>query len=79
MKVFEIVCHDGKRFMCKEQEELENFVENYRRLEGDRIRREFPKKQFLVDHVETIEIDEEDYISMPASTESVAYFNGLEV
>jgi len=60
--------------MCKEQEELRTFIKNYRRLEGDRLKREFPDKQFLVDHIQMIDIDEKDYMATPASTESIKYF-----
>ena len=74
MKAFKIVCHDGEEFMCKEQKELMTFIKNYRRLEGDRLKREFSDKQFLLDHVEIIEIDEKDYKAIPASTESIKYF-----
>lgn len=78
MTVFEIVCHDGKRFLCKEDEELRGFVKNYRRLEEERLRREFPDKRFLVDHVKVIEMDEVEYVRSPASTESAAYFGALQ-
>ena len=74
MKALKIVCHDGKEFMCKEERELRTFLWNYRQLEGEKIKRKFPGKQFLVDHIETIEIDERDYMATPASTESIRYF-----
>ena len=74
MKALEIVCHDGKKFMCRGEKELETFVGNYRRLEGDRIKREFPNEQFLTHHIAVIEIDEKEYMTTPATTESAIYF-----
>ena len=78
MTVFEIVCHDGKKFLCKEDEELRRFIGNYRRLEGERLKREFPDEQFLVSCVRVIEMDEDKYKKLPASTESAAYFGALQ-
>lgn len=78
MTVFEIVCHEGEKFICAKGEELERFVKNYRRLKGKWVEREFPDKQFLVDHVKVIEMDEIEYARSPASTESAAYFGALQ-
>lgn len=74
MKVFKIVTHDGKEFVCKNVDELYLFTANYRRLEVERIKRDFPQKQLLVDHVEIMEMTNEEYAKIPASTESVKYF-----
>lgn len=78
MTVFEIVCHDGQKFLCKEHEELKRFVRNYKKLEGERLKREFPDKQFLVNYVKVIEMDEAEYEKIPASTESADYFGALQ-
>ena len=76
MKVAKIVTHDQKTFFCQTVGELKRFLSNYRADEEERLEREFPDKQFLVDHVETVEMTEEEYQNIPATTESACYFRG---
>jgi uncharacterized protein YcbK (DUF882 family) len=76
MKVAKIVTHDQKTFFCQTVGGLKRFLSNYRADEQERVKREFPDKQFLVDHVETVEMTEEEYQNIPATTESARYFRG---
>ena len=76
MKGLKIICHDGQEFTCENMEELRTFTSNYRRLEGERIEREFPGKAFLIDHVEAIEMTEDEYQQIPATVDSNRYFRG---
>ena len=74
MKVIKIVTNDQKTFFCQTQEELARFVANYGAEERARLKRKFPSKQFLVDHVEMVEMTEEEYQDVPATTDSARYF-----
>ena len=74
MKVFKIVTLDQKSFICSTQGELERFIDNYETDKAEYIKTEFPESQFLVDHIEVINMDEEEYHKLPATVESSQYF-----
>lgn len=79
MQALKIVCHDGSEFVCGSYDELTAFMYNYRRANAERIRKEFPKARGIVERVDIIEMSEEEYHSIPASSESALYFNGIDV
>lgn len=68
MRVAKIVCHDGQEFFCRSQEKLSAFIKTYRERNEDRIRRDYLKEQFLVHHIEAIEMTEEEYNTISATT-----------
>jgi len=74
MRVTKIVTHDRKIFLCRTIEELGRFLSNYRTDEEARLRCEFPAQQFLVDHIEVVEMTKGEYWEYPATTGSAHYF-----
>ncbi len=79
MKVIKILTLDGKEFFCRTKEELETFIENYRASEGERLMLEFPTALFLVDHVEEVEMSEEEYQEIPTTSEGIKYFGSSDL
>ena len=65
MKVIKIVTHDGADFFCETEDELRTFIKNYR--ERGKILAEEKGSQFLVDHLENIEMEKEEYYNLPIS------------
>jgi len=74
MKVVKIVTHDGVVFYCSSQEELDRFMWNYWKAERERLIREYPDMQFLVDRMEFMEMSEEEYFKIYPSVDSMRYF-----
>jgi hypothetical protein len=61
LKIAKIVTHDQKTFFCQTLEELKRFMSNYRTDEEERLKREFPDEQFLLDHIEVTLMTKEEY------------------
>ena len=73
MKVAEVCCHDGQKFFCTSKEGLEKFIHNYRILESERIKKEYPKAQSLVE-VKIVQMTKEELAEIPISNDSSKYW-----
>ena len=67
--------HDGV-YYCRTQEELDTFIKNYR--ERGKFLAHRIKSQWLVDHMENMEMTEKEFNEMPVSNWSAKYFGLLD-
>lgn len=79
--VMKIITHDNQEYFCRTPEEREIFMDNYRRLEIERLQKQFPEKLIiidvmsLIDRIEIIEMTENEYSSILVDGNAVNYFN----
>lgn len=57
IEAIKICCHDGEVFYAMTDDDVRRFAENYARIDGERIVREFGCPQFIVDRVELVKHD----------------------
>ena len=76
--VMKIITHDNQEYLCRTIEERKIFIDNYRRLEGERLQKQFPDKMSLIDRIEIIEMTENEYWSIQVDGNAVNYFEKVE-